>query len=173
MSDTTPNGSVDLDDILAREREAQAAADGPALGINTEEIKRPKRKPASKRTSAKKEDKEDTAGPTRKRTPSQRKLKDDIAQVYGAIGLALLASGDAESGQAFLTNAEPLADAWIDLAEKDANVKRVLERLTTGSAWSAVIAGHIGLFLPILASKGWLPKALQGPAEMVYGVSQS
>lgn len=49
------------------------------------------------------------------------------------------------------------ADAWIMLARRDRRVKALLVKLTTGSAWSAVLMAHVPILLPVLMRKGILP----------------
>ena len=54
----------------------------------------------------------------------------------------------------FDAHAERCADAWIDLAKRDAKVARVLTTLTAGGAWGQVILIHGSLVASLLVVSG-------------------
>lgn len=64
------------------------------------------------------------------------------------VGLSML---DPFDGQVVALNAERLADAWTQLAEQDARVRRALEAMLAGSAWGTAITTTAMVALPIAA----------------------
>ena len=79
---------------------------------------------------------------------------------------------NADDGMVIVQNAEPLSKAWADLAAKDARVKKAIETLMTGSAWSGVIfaTGTVALAIaqnhdvvPSFGSDDPEPEPIPGP----------
>lgn len=94
--------------------------------------------------------------PNRPLTPAERNLREAILEVYTGAQLAA-AMIDPEAMVLIQQNKAKCADAWIILARRDRRVKALLVKLTTGSAWSAVIMAHGAIVLPLLMKKGILP----------------
>jgi hypothetical protein len=93
---------------------------------------------------------------TRPLTPTERALRESILELYtGAQMFAHMA--DPMTAELIKSQKEACADAWVILARRDARVKALLKRLTTGSAWGAVMMAHIPIILPLLMRKGILP----------------
>lgn len=107
-------------------------------------------KPGNGRT-----DKSD-AEPPRKLSPKMRVLHAGIVEVYTAGQMAALMF-DPFVSEAIGQTKIQIADAWIDLAQKDPKVLKLLEKLTTGSAWGGVVMAHAPLIIPILAKYGIVP----------------
>jgi hypothetical protein len=89
-------------------------------------------------------------------SPAERTLRESILELYtGAQMIAYMA--DPTTAELIKTQKEACADAWVILARRDARVKALLKRLTTGSAWGALVMAHLPIVLPLLMRKGILP----------------
>jgi hypothetical protein len=93
---------------------------------------------------------------TRPLTAAERTLKESILELYtGAQMLAYMT--DPPTAEVLKVQKEACADAWVMLARRDARVRALLRKLTTGSAWGAVFMAHMPIVLPLLMRKGILP----------------
>ncbi len=112
---------------------------------------------ASKRPPRAKAEREETPAPNAPLTPTERRLKESIAEIYvlGAMGATF--AGDPTIAVIITEHAERAAEAWVKLARKDARVKSWLNKLTTGSAYGDVILVHVMMVMGILAAKGLVP----------------
>jgi hypothetical protein len=98
-----------------------------------------------------------------KRTPSTRKLEEQISRFYMIVGTVLTPFSRwypplkpiSENLKVFSTEA---AEAWVDLAEEDAKIKKYWESLTSASAWGNVI----GIHFAIIASSMPIGRMVQG-----------
>ncbi len=104
---------------------------------------------------------EDPATGEKKRTPKWRKMGDQLAEMYGMAAMAIQSTGNQFEAQIIAQAAQPLAAGWVDLAENNPAVARVIEKLTSGGQWGNVIMSHMMIALPILAHRGI------GPAPFV------
>jgi hypothetical protein len=57
-----------------------------------------------------------------------------------------------------------LAEAWVDLAERDPRVKRTLERLLEATGWGGIVAAHVAIIIPVIANRGMLPDGIANGA---------
>lgn len=85
------------------------------------------------------------------------KLQKSLEELFSAPALAYSLAGDEWAAKHITTSAPGVAEAWYKLAQESAPVRRVLERMTTGSAWGAVIFSTGGMVLPLLAHHDLLP----------------
>jgi hypothetical protein len=92
------------------------------------------------------------------------RLRDDIAQFYGTLGMAAvgigIATGDAGingTGQAIVMRADTIADAWVELAQKNLKVKKALEQITGATSMGGIIGVHVMVLIPFLADRGMVP----------------
>lgn len=112
------------------------------------------------------------------RTPADKRLHGSIETLYQGIGLGAIALAQARDDQRFLTvgvellqgvpvqnvdgtvtqdaKAEKLADAWMDLADRNPKVKSVLKKFSEGAAASELIVLHVTLAMPFLPAIGAL-----------------
>jgi hypothetical protein len=95
------------------------------------------------------------------RTPADRKLAASIAEMYqmlGMVGMGVATTkqdqGIAGTSAAVLQNSEAIAEAWMDLADKNPKVKAALKSITEVSAIGAVVGLHVTCALPFLADRG-------------------
>lgn len=114
--------------------------------------------------SAPKED--DTPAPGAPLTPTERRLKDSVAEMYVMVSMGATFAGDPAIGMIIQQHADKAAESWVKLARKDARVKSLLNKLTTGSAYGDVIVVHIMMAFSILAAKGLLPGGMPGMPPM-------
>lgn len=100
-----------------------------------------------------------------KRTPADRKLAASVAGTYQAIGMGMIGIGmrieDAGlvgTGTATVNGSEQIAEAWLDLADKNPQVKKALKKFTEVSAAGTLIGLHITLLIPILIDRKVIPE---------------
>lgn len=124
------------------------------------------RKSAPKKTEDKPPSMDDV--PEIKLTPKLKILHTGIVEVYTAAQMACY-MWDPFVSELIGNSKVQCADAWIDLARKDAKVLRLLERMTTGSAYGALLMAHIPIVIPVLAKHGIVP----GGALFTGGVMNS
>lgn len=146
------------------------------LGVKAGERQTPRAIKAREKRNAEKEAKPHAVprdavpkeDPPKRTTPKDRQLRDGIASIYTMAAMGATFAGDPMVGQIISDHADRAADAWLDLAQKDAKVRKLLEKLTTGSAWGDVAMVHISMAIPILATRGLLggfPMPSAPPAE--------
>ena len=117
---------------------------------------------------------EDLSPPTpTKRTPADKKLAASIAGTYQAIGMGIIGIGMARNdgglagtGTATVNNAEQIAEAWLDLADKNPSVKKALKKFTEISATGTLVGLHITLLIPLLIDRQVIPEPM---ADMAMG----
>lgn len=91
-------------------------------------------------------------------------LQKSLEELFSAPALLYALKGD-EWAEAHITEHAPrLAEAWYKLAQKNPAVRRMLENLTTGSAWGGVAVATGVTVLPLLAHHNALP----GPLGNVF-----
>lgn len=103
------------------------------------------------------------AGPEKERSRDMRRLEAQLTEVYVTVGTyGGMAAGKRGmlSGTIVAANAGILASSWIDLAERDARVKRALQNIVQSGGWAGVIGAHVVAVLPILAVYGVLPEQM-------------
>lgn len=105
-----------------------------------------------------------TLGQNKKPRSGIRKLtaedRDKIASLYtfGAMGLMPF---KANAAQAMALSADKCADAWMELAEQNDGVRRVLLMLVEGGVWGKVFAAHTPILLALLPEKA-MPQMFKG-----------
>lgn len=100
----------------------------------------------------------------KKRPPTDRRIADSITGTYQSAGMVIIAAAMARqdegllgTGQAVVNGAESASEAWLELADQNPKVKKALQRFSEGSAVATLFAVHIGMVLPLAASRGVLP----------------
>lgn len=100
----------------------------------------------------------------RKLSATDKKLADDLTQIYVAVGLSINGIGSlkedagiALTGQRFVEKAESLSQNWLELANTNPAVKAALKKITQGSALGSLIVGHAVCVLPFVADRGIIP----------------
>lgn len=93
------------------------------------------------------------APPPDKSKPRQGKIAKNLSKLYGTVG-ATVYPFDQQCGQTILENADRMADSLEALANENAAVKRVLEKLAETSAWGTVFAAHAPVLLAVSMHHG-------------------
>lgn len=96
-------------------------------------------------------------GRARRATPGSTKLKQQLTDLYVSIGTIAVTPIDRLAGVLLVTQAEDLAQTWIDLAETNTAVKKALQKLVEAGGWGGVIVAHGMILMPVLANRGLFP----------------
>jgi hypothetical protein len=91
-------------------------------------------------------------------TPGSKRLEQDIARFYMMMGTIIRPFGKwypaiqpiSDNIKVFANDA---AEAWVELADKDPRVKKILESWTSASVWGNVIGVHFAIFVSSAATK--------------------
>jgi hypothetical protein len=97
------------------------------------------------------------------------KLEEKLEELFSALALPFMLAGDKHCADIIAQGAPKMASAWVTLADENPGVKRVLNKLTEGSAWGGVILSTAAVAVPIAAHHG----APLGPLGSVFGGSSS
>lgn len=128
--------------------------------------------PDKGKTKAKSEPKT-TLNPEGKRTPRWAKLEQQLTEMYSALALPFAAFGDQFCANHIAGHAESLASSWVDLAQNNPNVAKVLDSLVTGGAWGGVIMTHAFVALPVAAHHNLIPGPVGERVGMMFGLAPS
>ena len=86
--------------------------------------------------------------------PTDAKTRDDmrdkLAQWYGRFGKVASNLGRVTLGTALAEQSAPCADAWLKVAEKNANVRRFVFAVHDGNAWLDLVIAHAPVLLATL-----------------------
>ena len=94
-------------------------------------------------------------------------LIEQIADLYRNVGIGLaFVPTMSLDGMVVAGESGKLAESWRPLIEKDPKIRKVWERITTGSGWGTVVMAHAGIGLAIASNHGVnLPGLTQPPVE--------
>lgn len=102
-----------------------------------------------------------------------KKLHAAISEVYESVGMVVTGIGMgrgslplAAAGQNIANTAPDVSDAWMALASRNRAVKAWLVRFTEATGGGMILAMHVGMVAPIVASMGVLDPQL---ANMLSG----
>ena len=90
------------------------------------------------------------------------RLKDQIEDMVNSIALAVSMTGDQHCATILAQGAPGLAEAWTDLAKQNPGVKKVLEAMVSGSAWSQALFTTFGIAIPIMQHHNLMPNTFWG-----------
>lgn len=85
------------------------------------------------------------------------KLQDSLAELLALPSLAYAATGDTWAASHIAERAPIMAEAWVELGKENPAVMRVLQKITTTSAWGGVILATGGTLLPLAVHHNLLP----------------
>lgn len=91
----------------------------------------------------------------------KKNLTPKLEDFFTSIGTMVYAL-NATDGAAILEGTPDLARSLNNLANEDERVRRMLERMLTGSAYGGVFMATAAILLPILANHNLLPVQLPG-----------
>lgn len=101
-------------------------------------------------------------------TRAEKKLQEEVAELYVLMGTMLVAPVDGLAGRLIVKGADDLAEQWVRLARTQPSVRRVLNRLVEAGGWTGVLMAHAMIAVPVLANRGLLPNQAAVPiATMV------
>lgn len=89
----------------------------------------------------------------RAKTASGR-LEQSLEELFSALALPFMLAGDTHCANIIAQGSPKMAEAWVKLADENPGVKRVLTKLTEGSAWGGVILSTAAVAVPIAAHHG-------------------
>lgn len=95
----------------------------------------------------------------REARPGGRKpaLQKSLEELFATPALAYSFAGDAWAAELIATRTEAMAEAWYELGQKNAAVKRILNRLVEGSAWGGVLMSTAAVLVPLAQHHGIVP----------------
>lgn len=100
-----------------------------------------------------------------RKLPFENQLRALLDELSGALKLV-----DSFSGQVVSNQSEELAYGYAKLAKEDPHVRAFFERLTTGSAYTAVAVPTVLTVVPIMWHFGFMPAKLGVPVTLAAGV---
>jgi hypothetical protein len=77
------------------------------------------------------------------------KDRDKIVGLYVTVGFGVMMFRP-PTAQVIATQAEPCADAWMELARENDGVRRALLFMIEGGAWGAVVVAHMPIVFAVL-----------------------
>lgn len=118
-----------------------------------------------KRVKPEEEPKVGPSGPGTTGTQSGKpsRFHRELAEVFSLPALGFEAKGDVFCAYVWTLRSEPFAYAVGDLAEKNQNLKRWLQRMIEGGAYGQVVFTGAALVVPILAYYGIYPSGMVNP----------
>lgn len=124
------------------------------LSSATAEPKKGPGRPKGKKDSSKRAPRSD-APPKSSRFAGQRtSLQKAIADQYSTIGLVMsMSPTTASAGVAMVEQSAQAAEAWVELADQNAAVRRALEQLMTGSAWTKLAMAHVPIAIALIGPR--------------------
>lgn len=100
--------------------------------------------------------------PKRKRRgaqPSISKIGDELDSTFGAIGVAVMMTGDEYCGTIILERGQVLSGALVTLAKQNPRVKRLLSAMVKTTTWTGVTMASLSILMPVAAHHGLIPPA--------------
>lgn len=144
--------------------------------MSVKEIKEPGKKPPKDKKPPREKPDSDSNSPWKvndagERVRNTRALPHEIRlRETFAEAAALLKTVDGFSGTLLEAKGEELAYGYAKLAKEDPRVKRVLDRILEGSAWSAAMAPTISLVICIGWHYGMIPTKVGVPMVLANGM---
>lgn len=152
MTDTAEQGPITLPDepldLSAFADEPKSSGPKTQVPPRRERIRDRVRQPSKKAEPKKKE-------PASK--PGE--FVEPLSEIYVMLGMGVgFVDHDGICGPVIATNAQSMATAWDELAQKNESVRRTLRKLTQGGAWAGVLAAHAPVALAIMSAHNMLPE---------------
>lgn len=95
----------------------------------------------------------------KRRSPTDRKLAENLSQFYGLLGVGMAGIGNATgnvglvaSGVNVASKAEDAAESWLALADNSPGVRKALEGFAAGSTFAGVIGIHVAMIAPAVVT---------------------
>lgn len=84
-------------------------------------------------------------------------LQAKLEELLASPALVYSFAGDEYAAHIIATRTPAMAQAWYELSQQNAGIRRMLERLTQGSAWGGVILSSAAVAVPLLSHHGVIP----------------
>lgn len=104
------------------------------------------------------------AAPTPSFKGNDAKLHGALVQFYGTVGMGMhaLATMRGDVGMVaasvnIVASAEDTANAWVELAQNNAQVRKMLEGFIQGSAVATLVGCHVTMIVPVLSARKMVP----------------
>ena len=97
----------------------------------------------------------------RKRGGSQSsyvKIGDELDSTIGAIGVAVMMTGDEYCGTIILERGQVLSGALVSLAKQNPRVRKLLSAMVKTSTWTGVTMASLSIIFPVAAHHGLIPE---------------
>lgn len=113
-----------------------------------------------------------TSTTTTTKKPGGRKpnIYESTSQLCTAVGTGLVSAGTIRNdpkltfdGAVFIANAPKVGEAFHDLAERNPQIKAMLEKAFTAGAWGSMFAAIGGIAIPIAANHKLIPPMVAAP----------
>lgn len=98
-----------------------------------------------------------TPSQARKKTKGTRELQQSLEVFFSSVGIAVTMANQ-QDGAAIINGTPGLASALANTAENNPKLRKMLENMTTGFAYSELIAASAVIIVPILANHNLLPE---------------
>lgn len=117
-----------------------------------------------KRTPPKREDKKPTGRPAgRANASSVVNIENAMNEFFAAVSMGFQFAGDDVMAVIFASRGPKVAEAWAELARINPGVRKVIEKMLTGSAWSGVAISSLSIAMPVAERYGVFPDNLPNP----------
>jgi hypothetical protein len=93
----------------------------------------------------------------RKKTKSTRELQQSLDVFFSSVGIAVTMANQVD-GAAIINGTPGISSALANTAENNPKLRKMLESLTAGFAYSELIAASAVIIVPILANHNMLPE---------------
>lgn len=110
-----------------------------------------------------------SAPPTPPLRGDDKKLHSALVQFYvsigmGAQGIAAMKGdiGLVAAGANIVSNAEAVADAWVELAQQNPKVRTMLQGFIQGSSVATLVGLHASMVVPMLGARNMVPPEVAG-----------
>jgi hypothetical protein len=91
------------------------------------------------------------------------KIEANLNDLMGTMSMMFVMKGDAYCGMILAQRSPALVTSWIELAKVNDGVKRVLDTMSSGGAWSGVIMSTSAIAIPMAQHHGYYPQEWPNP----------
>ena len=96
---------------------------------------------------------------TRGPQTSYAKIGDEIDSTIGAIGVAVMMTGDEYCGTIILERGQVLSKSLVTLSKQNPRVRKILSAMVKTSTWTGVTMASLSIIFPVAAHHGLIPEA--------------
>lgn len=107
--------------------------------------------------------------PTVRKSKKSDELRSDLEVTFAMLAMGV-AAWNPDDGAVVMEGSTRLAKALVHASEKNPKLRKVLENMTTGFAYSELVAACMAIAIPIMANHGMLPERFATAAVLFAGV---